>query len=501
MEAWTSKEALNADPDLKVGKDNAIDAAMGFEPKMKDFLEKYISWQNQYGRADRADGDRASYAGQDIDTTGWKPVKLPGAFASAGLPDSGAVWLRRKVTVDEAAAREGWMQIRVGNIRGYHEVYWDGKKIGETVPGRDRPDTDAKYRIWNKAVAQGEHTLAIRVFCPGGNGSIQGRPESMAGDPANLPFAGDWLAKAEFELPALSQEAATSLPIAPAAPPQDYLVAANLFNGMINPIIPYAIRGAIWYQGEANAGRAIQYQTAFPLMIRDWRSRWQQGDFPFYFCQLANYGSKRDVPGDSQWAEQREAQGKALALPATGMAVLIDTGAANSIHPLNRKDQGTRLAWIALAKTYAESVPACSGPSFESMEIQGDKVRIRFGNAEGGLIAKPLPENHLLSYRKGYIEVTAPLKLPFPDSPLQGFAVCGEDRRWEWAEASIEGETVVVSSPKVLHPIAVRYGWADNPTCNLYNGVGLPASPFRTDTFSGKSLGRYFMDDYPKLHR
>lgn len=501
LQAWISKEALDSDPDLKAGKDKAIAAAAEFQPKLQDFLKKCSDWQNEYGRTDHAGGDRASYASQDIDTADWKPVKLPGTFASAGLPDSGTVWLRRKVMVDEAAAREGWMQIRVGNISGYHEVYWDGKKIGETIPGRDLPDTDAKYRIWNKAVAPGEHTLALRVFYPAGNGGIRGRPESMAGDPMNLLFAGDWLAKAEFELPALSQEAAASLPAAPAAAPQEYLVATNLFNGMINPIIPYAIRGAIWYQGEANAGQAMQYQAAFPLMIRDWRSRWDRGDCPFYFCQLANYGGKRDAPGDSQWAEQREAQGKALALPATGMAVLIDTGAANNIHPKNRKDQGSRLAWIALAQTYAKPVPSYSGPTFESMEIQGDRVRIHFGHAEGGLIARALPENHLLSYRKGDTEITAPLNLPLPGSPLQGFAVCGEDRRWEWAEASIDGQTVVVSSPKVLHPIAVRYGWADNPTCNLYNGAGLPASPFRTDTFPGKSIGRYFLNNSPDIQR
>ena len=228
---------------------------------------------------------------------------------------------------------------------------------------------------------------------------------------------------------------------------------ANLYNAMMAPLIPYAIRGAIWYQGESNASRAYQYRTLFPALICDWRGAWRQGDFPFYYVQLANYGQRKDSPGESTWAELCEAQLMTLNLPNTGMAVINDIGAANNIHPTNKQDVGHRLALNALAKTYGRDVPY-SGPIYDSMTVEDSAIRLHFKHTDGGLIAN--------------------------GGELESFAIAGDDRNFVWGNAIIDGETVVVSSPAVPDPVAVRYAWTNNPEATLYNGAGLPASLFRT---------------------
>ncbi|MBV8878339.1 MAG: sialate O-acetylesterase [Planctomycetaceae bacterium] len=232
-----------------------------------------------------------------------------------------------------------------------------------------------------------------------------------------------------------------------------------LYNGMIAPVIPYGIKGAIWYQGESNAGAAKQYQTLFPEMIKNWRKDWGQGDFPFGFVQLANYLPRRDQPADSNWAELREAQTMTLSLPKTGMAVIIDIGDAKDIHPRNKQDVGKRLALWAQSQVYGKDL-VYSGPLYESMKVEDNKARISFKHTGSGLEAK--------------------------GEKLTGFAIAGEDRTFVWADAKIDGNTVLVWSDKVAKPAAVRYAWADNPECNLYNKEGLPASPFRTDDWGKK---------------
>jgi sialate O-acetylesterase len=232
----------------------------------------------------------------------------------------------------------------------------------------------------------------------------------------------------------------------------------GLYNGMIFPIIPYGIRGTIWYQGESNAWRAYQYRTLFLAMIKNWRQAWGEGDFPFFYVQLANYKDVNSEPTESDWAELREAQLMALSVPNTGMAVTIDIG-ENYIHPKNKQDVGKRLALWALAKTYKKDV-VYSGPLYHLMEVQGNKVILHFDHVGGGLVARG-------------------------EEQLKGFTIAGTDRKFVWADAKIQGDTVVVSSDKVTEPVAVRYGWAINPVCNLYNKEGLPASPFRTDDWPG----------------
>ena len=240
--------------------------------------------------------------------------------------------------------------------------------------------------------------------------------------------------------------------------------ASGLYNAMIQPLIPYAIQGAIWYQGESNVGRAYQYRTLFPAMIQDWRTHWGQGDFPFLFVQLANFRKVKPEPGDSAWAELQEAQLMTLKLPNAGMAVTIDIGEANDIHPRNKQDVGKRLGLNALAIAYKQDV-AHTGPVFKTVRIEGNEVVLRFTNIAKGL---KTPNNE----------------------PVKGFAVAGQDRKFVWADAGIDGHTVIVSSDKIPSPIAVRYAWADNPVCNLVDSTGLPASPFRTDDWPGVTVDK-----------
>ncbi len=237
---------------------------------------------------------------------------------------------------------------------------------------------------------------------------------------------------------------------------------ANLYNAMIAPLLNYGIRGAIWYQGESNAGRAYQYRTLFAEMIKNWRADWGIGDFPFGFVQLANYMAVEPQPANSAWAELREAQTMALSLPNTGMAVIIDIGEANDIHPKNKQDVGKRLSMWALGSIYGKDV-AFSSPLYDSMTVEGDRIRVRFKHAFGGLMTPAC-------------------------APVNGFAIAGDDQKFYWADAVIQGDSVVVSSKTVAKPVAVRYGWGNNPVCNLYSGAGLPASPFRTDDWPGVTI-------------
>jgi sialate O-acetylesterase len=230
-----------------------------------------------------------------------------------------------------------------------------------------------------------------------------------------------------------------------------------LYNGMLHPLIPFAIRGAIWYQGESNAGRAYMYRTLFPTMIKNWRDDWGEGDFPFLFVQLAPFYTDSAEPGDSAWAELREAQLLTTTdTPKTGMAVITDVGDAKNIHPTRKEPVGARLALAARAIAYGEKIEY-SGPVYRSMQIRGDRAILSFDHAGSGLTAK--------------------------DGDLKGFAIAGSDHKFVWAHATIQGDKVVVSSERVESPVAVRYGWANCPDVNLFNNDGIPATPFRTDDF------------------
>ncbi len=236
---------------------------------------------------------------------------------------------------------------------------------------------------------------------------------------------------------------------------------ASLYNGMVHPLIPFGIRGVIWYQGESNRAVAAQYNQTLTALIEDWRARWGQGDFPFLFVQLPNFGKLQSEPKarDVSLAMLREGQLKTLALANTAMAITIDIGEADDIHPKNKQDVGKRLALAARAVVYGEKI-VHSGPVYKSMSVNGDKITLKFNHVGGGLVAR--------------------------GDELKGFAITAGDGKWFWAKAKIVGETIVISSDKVTSPKYVRYAWAGNPICNLYNKQGLPASPFRTDEDSSK---------------
>lgn len=249
-------------------------------------------------------------------------------------------------------------------------------------------------------------------------------------------------------------------PAAPIAPPGPggKATPSGLYNGMIAPLIPYGIKGVIWYQGESNTRDPELYRKLFPSLISSWRRDWGQGDMPFFWVQLANFKKQQEQPSEGGWALLREAQSQTLALPNTGMAVTIDIGEARDIHYMNKQDAGHRLALVALAKTYGQNLEY-SGPMYDGMKVEKGAIRLKFAHAEKGLVTSDA-------------------------GPLKGFAIAGRDGVFVWGEAKIDGSQVVVSSPQVPEPVAVRYDWADNPIGNLSNSSGLPASSFRTDTQS-----------------
>jgi sialate O-acetylesterase len=264
-------------------------------------------------------------------------------------------------------------------------------------------------------------------------------------------------AEALKQLPDFQAKVASLAP--PTTPEKDPQNAVTvLYNGLIAPLLPYALKGIIWYQGESNVGRAAQYRTLFPALIRDWRARWG-AELPFLFVQLANYTKALQEPAESAWAELREAQAQALALPRTGMAVAIDIGEGADIHPGNKQDVGHRLALVARRVAYGDQQVVAAGPTFQSMQVSGGQVRIKFANTDPGLLLKT------------------------GNTTLSGFALAGADHKFHWAAATLAGSEVVLTCAAVPVPVAVRYDWADNPLGNLYNREGLPAAPFRTDAW------------------
>jgi sialate O-acetylesterase len=268
--------------------------------------------------------------------------------------------------------------------------------------------------------------------------------------------------------------AGTDLPPTPTIPENPLANPGNpmsIYNGMVHPLVPFAIKGALWYQGESNGGEGDEYYHKMRALIGGWRRIWNQGEFPVYFVQLANWlQPSNDPAGGDGWARVRMAQLKSLEIPHTGMAVIIDIGEANDIHPRNKFDVGERLALWALRHEYGKNDLVVSGPLYKSAEIVGNKIRVHFDHVGSGL---------MVGRKDGRNPTVADL-----GGKLRRFAIAGEDKKWFWADAVIEGDSVVVSSPDVPKPVAVRYAFTMNPEgCNLYNKEGLPASPFRTDAW------------------
>jgi len=485
-EAWTSIDGINQVESLSKAEQLRRKVLAEYPGKKKAFVSGFAAWLHANQREDRPWPHPDLFAGEHVSTTGWTSLMLPGKIAGSGLPANGTVWIRREVHVPAGAVGHGEaFKVLLGFVTGFEQVYWNGRKVAETPYQKFPGEGYARYfPLPAEQVQVGVNTLAVRIYSPTAPPEIAAASGRFWAGPIDL--AGPWFAKAEYELPPLEPALLATVPKAPPRPPS--LTAGAIFNGVINPLIPYGVDGVIWYQGESNAGRAYDYRVAFSLLINDWRQKWQQPQLPFYFCQLVNFGPKKSLPSESELAELRESQTVALKLPRTGQAVLIDLGESDDQHPRNKKDVGERLARIALTRQYGKAI-VFSGPVYESMKIEGRTIRVKFRHAQGGLVARALGPTYDVVSKLGK---TAPLVRNSPKSELEGFSICGADRSWQWADARIEGDTVAVWSDRVPQPVAVRYAWADNPTCNLQNGAGLPASPFRTDDFRAITAKNHF---------
>lgn len=484
IETWISAAGMKDDEELGPASQRALQKLTNYPLLKKAFETEWSQWLSRTQRADTPHSSSDMYAAPELTPEGWTQVSLPGRLnlAEAG----GAVWLRKDIEIEASWAAKPW-PLYLGIPTHLEEVYWNGERIGgmslAQLRGTGMPRS---YTVPARLVKAGKNVLAVRLQAPLGPMGIEGTPNQLRLSTIR-PLAGKWLAKAEYEFPPLSADDRTAMPRMPDLVPDPQYVASTLFNGSIHPLAPYGISGIAWYQGESNCERAWQYRRAFPLLIQDWRRLWDDEALPFVFCQLACFQEKRPSPGESGTAELREAQALVLNLPNVGAAILIDQGEVD-VHYRDKSEAGRRLALAALATAYGKNIEAW-GPMYASHEKIPGAIRINFTHIEGGLTTKSLPPTYVVASKT---EESKPLVPPVPGSPVQGFAICGDDRKWVWAEARIEGDSVVVSSPQVPDPVAVRYGWAENPTCNLYNAAGLPAAPFRTDDFPASTLGRKY---------
>lgn len=445
-EAWTSGEALADIPYFRERVEQMKRLPASAEARTQLFHEEIDRWRTAMAEADPAfEGGVLRWGDDSFDDSAWGEIAAPGFVQEQGLEGfSGFMWMRKTVDIPASWAGKE-LTLDLGVIDDNDFTYFNGTEVGHT----EGCMTPRSYTVPASLVKAGKATIAVRVMDTGGLGGIYGDPASMALRRSKrdfIPLAGQWKYKVG---PRLSE--APELPVNTAT---EANCPTFLYNAMLHPLAGYGIRGAIWYQGEANVARAAQYCDLLPLMIRDWRRAWGY-DFPFYIVQLANFMKVQQGAEESEWAELRDAQRRTLALENTGLAVAIDIGEADDIHPKNKAEVGRRLALLARAGTYGERIPS-SGPLYESYRIADGAIRIRFSHTDGGLTTSD-------------------------GGAVRGFWIAGGDHIFHAAQATIEGDEAVVSSKEVAYPVAVRYGWADNPVCNLRNGAGLPASPFRTD--------------------
>ncbi len=450
IESWTSNETIKTIPDFDAQMKDASSA--NISNMEKEIEQKTKAWIDQVQNND--EGRKGRWQNPGYDAGEWKSMELPALWESVGLPGvDGVVWFRKEFTVSSADLQTNF-KISLGPIDDSDDTYINGQLVGSNWEKYNLPRV---YTINPEYLSAGKNVIMVRVIDSGGGGGIYGDKDQMflqLGD-RKISLAGEWKYKVGIKLDGVAKMSS-----GPNAFP------TLLYNGMINPIVPFAIKGAIWYQGENNAGRAYQYRKLFPAMITDWRTKWGEGDFTFLWVSLANFMKANENPVGSEWAELREAQNMTLSLPKTGQALAIDIGQAEDIHPKNKQDVGYRLALNALKVAYDKPV-VNSGPSYKSMTMEGNKIRLAFDNMGSGLVAKD---------KYGY---------------LKGFAIAGADQKFFWAKAAIENNTILVLSDKVPVPVSVRYGWADNPEdANLYNVEGLPAVPFRTDQWQGLTESR-----------
>jgi sialate O-acetylesterase len=441
-ETWTSLAALRQLGGLDVPLAELERVAAENGPEYGNYV---MSWFDRYDV-----GTKENWSNAGLDDGSWKSVDIFGSFAALGVPDTPAViWLRKEVVLPNSLP-PGRAMIFLGIVDRMDTVYVNAKFIG----GSAWVENPRVYHLGDDVLKPGKNVFVIRVLKTGPKGGFLGKPEDLhlvLGDKTNVSLAGEWKGK-------LSVDARPPHPL-PISYENWPVMPSVLYQGMLEPIAPLSITGAIWYQGEANAKRGFEYRKVLPAMIADWRKLFGQGDFPFYIVSLPAFGQRSTTPVDDAWAETRESQAiTASTVPDTCLAVTIDTGDPDTIHPKDKIPVGDRLAYCALAKNYGENIPS-EGPAFTSFDVLSLAIRLHFAHAEGGLVIKG-------------------------DKPEE-FSIAGDDHKWYWADAHIFGDTVVVSSSAVPNPKAVRYAWQSNPAATLYNKAGLPAVPFRTDSWPG----------------
>ncbi len=438
-EAWATPGALRPLQDF--------DAALDLEARLKaqgapEYGNFVSHWYDEYDRGQKDD----AWFQPDVDDSDWKTVTIPGGFRELGVPETPAVCYFRKRVVLPDPLPAGLARIHLGVIERMDTTFINGHRVGASA----WVENPRVYRIPEGTLKPGPNVITVRVFKTKPDGGFKSDPDTLKlvlGDQTGIPLAGEWKGK-------VSVDARPPHPL-PAGFENWPVMPAVLYNGMIAPITPLAITGAIWYQGEQNSSRAQQYRKLLPAMIADWRKHFGQGEFPFYIVSLPGFGPHQDTPGDDAWAEMRAAQDfVAHSVPNSGLAVTIDVGDAHSLHPIDKKEVGERLALVALARHYGKDLPY-SGPRIASAERLPSALRLTFTHTDGGLVVKG-------------------------DEPGE-FSLRGEDGVWHWAHGKVVGDTVIVSSSEVLRPVAVRYAWQSNPKATLFNGAGLPAVPFEVD--------------------
>lgn len=458
VETWISPEKLVKVPEFKDRVEDIMLSKKTDAERYQEYQDQYHAWFKSEALREgsvNAQGN-AVYADPAYNDAAWKTMPLPNQIDVAGLSDfDGHLWFRKTINIPAAWAGKD-LELNLANVDDNDITWFNGVRVGETMGY----NVHRRYIIPGKLVKAGKAVITVSDLDGGGGGGIWGEAQNLnirplKGNNDVLSLAGHWRYKIGSKL--------LDMASMPTNNSMNQYQPVVLYNSMINPLIPYTLAGAIWYQGEANADRAYQYRDLLPLMIADWRGRWGK-DFPFYIMQLANYQQQHKEPVECAWAELREAQlMTARNVANCGMAVNIDLGDPNNIHPLTKSEVGRRLAVLAEAKTYGQKVPY-SGPEYESYTIERGQIRLSFRHAQDMKTAD--------------------------GGRLKGFAVAGADHKFHWADARIEGNTIVVSSPAVDDPLAVRYAWDDDPACNLTNHSNLPASPFRTDQWPGVTLGK-----------
>ena len=441
IEAWISEEGLKDFPsvikNIKKNKDTA-----------------YINLTNRAAFTANANKPKPNDKGllgnkPWYDTTfvpnGWRNINIPGYWEDQGIKDlDGIVWYRKEIDIPTSMTNIP-ATVFLGRIVDEDYLYINGKLVGNTTyqyPQR-------RYTLPADVLKPGKNIFVIRVINHSGKGGfVTDKPYYIAVAKQKIDLKGEWQYKVG--------EAFINNPNSVAAIAMEYQPTA-LYNAMIFPLFNYSIKGIVWYQGEGSLSNAADYKKLLPVMISDWRSGWKQNDIPFVFVQLPNFGEVQYLPSESPWAILRDAQLKTLSVANTEMAVAIDLGEWNDIHPLNKKDVGIRLALAAEHVAYGEKNIIYSGPIYQSYKTEGNKIIISFTNIGSGLITNDGEE-------------------------LSNFAIAGADKNFIWAKAKIKNDKIIVWNESISNPKYVRYAWADNPAnANLYNKENLPASPFTTE--------------------